>query len=110
LCRDGSSFSGGWFQINIIAHADRIPGCSGAFAVYGSGVQGDCLDSRTSSNGIRYCAKRDCEVIDSNKYNACRRAVEQWSVNSAIASDLYRESGNDFTPWQYSAGLCGAPY
>jgi hypothetical protein len=110
LCKDGNSFSGGWFQINIIAHADKIPGCSGAIKLHGSGAQGGCLDRRTNSAGTAYCAQWNCSVQDPVKYDSCRRAVEDWDVNTSIANTLYERSGNDFTDWKISAGLCQAPY
>lgn len=110
LCRDGNSFSGGWFQINVIAHANRIPGCSGAFTLHGSGGQGGCLERTTNSAGTSYCAVWNCSVTNADRYNDCREAVEDWGVNSTIANELYRASGNDFTDWRISAGLCQAPY
>ena len=110
LCKDGNSFSGGWFQINIIAHADKISGCAGAIELYGSGAQGGCLDRRTNSAGTAYCAQWNCAVVDDTKYAACRKAVEDWDINSRIANTLYRNSGNDFTDWRISAGLCNASY
>ena len=110
LCKDGTSFSGGWYQINIISNAKSIPGCAGAFKLYGSGAQGGCLERRTNSAGVTYCAKWNCAVQDVAKYNACKKAVEDWDVNSSIANQLYENSGKDFTDWKISAGLCNAPY
>ena len=52
-CSDGNSFSFGLFQINILAHANEIPGgvCSGIFKTNGNGVQGTCLQQQS---GICY--------------------------------------------------------
>lgn len=111
MCADGNSFSGGWFQINIVAHQNRIPGCAGAFTTSPpSKPQGDCLDRRVNGNGVPYCAKWDCRVSDQVKYEQCRKVVEDWDVNISIAQELYKESGSDWTPWKITAKQCGVPY
>ncbi len=106
LCRDGRSFSGGLFQINILAHYDVIPGCSaGFFTKNGSGVQGTCLRPVVNSNGTPYCAVRDCAVNNVSVYNQCMSAIMNRSTNIQIACSLHRARG--WQPWVTSARACG---
>ncbi len=106
VCRDGYSFSGGLFQINVFAHYDKIPGCGGGFFTKnGGGVQGDCLRRVTNSNGVEYCAMRDCSITNVSLYNKCINAVMDPNTNLQIACNLYRADG--WQPWVTSAGACG---
>jgi hypothetical protein len=105
LCKDGASFSGGLFQVNVLAHYDKLEGCSNNFFTkVGDGVQGDCIDQR---NG--YCAVRNCSITNGSVYEACMRSTFDVEQNVQIACDLFAASGNDFGPWAYSANKCGLP-
>ena len=106
LCIGGKPFSGGLFQINILAHYSKLPGCSNDFFTkVGSGVQGDCLVEREG-----YCAVRNCEITNEPVYNACMQATFDPSINKQIACDLFQASGYDFGPWKYTAQKCGLSY
>ncbi len=103
LCEDGASFSGGLFQINILAHYDKLPGCSNNFFMKnGDGTQGTCLDER---NG--YCAVRDCRITDPAVYDACMNATFNPDLNIDIACQLFDNRGGTFGDWAYSANKCG---
>ena len=103
ICRDGNSFSMGLWQINLIVHYAKIPGCSQHFRTYGEGLQGSCV---RSASGGRYCAVRNCEVTNVSMYNYCSQQVMRPEINTQIACGLYSARGN-WGDWSYSAGLCG---
>lgn len=110
LCRDGNSFSGGLWQVNIIAHCGRIPGCDcSAIRNVGSGAQGGCLSRRTNSRGVSYCERWNCEVSNASAYQACVNSVRNPEVNSQIACNLYdgRGGNGNFGDWLTSARACG---
>lgn len=105
-CRDGRSFSGGTFQVNVLAHSGRIPGCdSSSFSTSGGGSQGSCVERRTNSNGVSYCAVWNCEFTSQAAYDACQAGALDEELNLQIACDLYDETGG-FDPWRLSANLC----
>ena len=107
MCADGNSFSGGQFQINVLAHADRIPGCSSdSFTTSGGGPQGSCLREVTNSNNVTYCAMWNCRFTSQSAYSACQQGALDQDLNTEIACDLYQETGG-FDPWRLSANLCG---
>ena len=113
ICADGKSFSGGLFQINIISEADKIPGCVKSELVknpnLSDGGIGGCATARvTSSNGITYCPKRQCEFKSEAMYNTCMRAVTVQSVNLSVAKKLFDARG--FQPWVNSSRACNIPY
>jgi hypothetical protein len=107
LCADGQSFSIGLFQINMFNSAESI-GCNGSeiFSKTGSGPQGDCLEYKTNSNNVKYCAKRNCKVKNQSAYNACRGKLENSQTNLQAACSL-SSNGTKYSPWSTSAGICG---
>ena len=108
LCQDGRSFSGGLFQINILANNRYFNNCSpDFFTKNGSGAQGTCLRQVTNSSGVSYCQIRDCRITNVAKYQACMNQTLNAASNIEIACDLFRASGNDFDPWITSARRCG---
>lgn len=109
-CADGKSFSGGYFQINIISEADKIPGCVKSELVVNPNLSdggiGGCAVARvTSSNGIRYCPRRQCEFKSNAMYNKCMSAAREYGVNLAVAKRLFDARG--FQPWVNSRNACG---
>ena len=103
LCQDGSSFSIGLWQINLLVNSQLIPGCSGAF---NSNSQGSCLPGYTRQNsaGEPYCARWDCRVVDQTAYNACVAAAKNPETNTAAACSLYSTQGRN--AWRTSANTC----
>jgi hypothetical protein len=93
-CSDGNSFSYGLFQINILAHANEIPGgvCSDIFQTKGSGTQGSCLESK---NGI--CIKYDCSVKNQAKYQSCVNYITNPTNNIKYAVAL--QKSRDWNQW-----------
>lgn len=94
-CSDGNTaFSYGLFQINIIAHANQIPGgvCSNIFQVNGGGTQGACLESK---DGI--CIKRNCSVNDPTKLQTCISYITNPANNIAYAKNL--QAARDWGQW-----------
>ncbi|MFA6257138.1 MAG: pilin [Candidatus Paceibacterota bacterium] len=91
-CKDGNSFSFGLFQVNVIAHANEIPGgvCSGIFEVSGGGTQGACMPGK-SKNGI--CFERDCSVKNPTKYQSCINYINNPANNIAYAKNLQAARG-----------------
>lgn len=99
---DGNPFSFGLFQINIIAHGDKIGNgqiCKNIFKVdpnppgkVGNSINdstlGGCLERK---NGI--CLKYAATVIDSSRYNACKNFISQTNENIKYASQLQKKSG-----------------
>jgi len=107
-CKDGRSFSGGLWQVNILAHGNALGCDTSGFKTYGGGgAQGSCLDRRTNSKGVQYCAVWNCEFQDTNAYNQCIGRLFDPSVNTGFACQLFSRQG--FTPWRISAGRCGIP-
>ncbi len=107
LCRGGDSFSGGVFQINILANNRLIDGCdSSFFTKSGPSAQGQCLTYVTNSAGTRYCQFRDCRITDRAMYERCMGATMDPQSNIQMACQLYAESGS-FQPWITSAQVCG---
>lgn len=93
-CSDGTSFSYGLFQINVIAHANEIPGgvCRDIFEVKGGGSQGSCLESK---NGI--CIKRNCSVKNPTKLQSCINYINNPVNNIAYAKNL--QAARDWGQW-----------
>jgi len=93
-CVDDNSFSLGLFQINVIAHANEIPGgiCSGIFQTTGVGTQGACLEEKS---GI--CIKYNCRVTDQAKYNSCRTYITNPANNITFAKNL--QAARDWGQW-----------
>ena len=108
LCKDNRSFSGGLFQINILAHGDKLNNCSpDFFTKNGSSPQGNCLQFKTSSGGVRYCQIRDCRVTNVEKYKSCMQQTLTAQSNIAIACRLFNARGGNFNDWITSARRCG---
>lgn len=109
-CSGAPSFSGGYFQINVLAHASDLasagaPGCSGGFfSSNGSTIQGDCV--RRNGRGI--CTGWSCSITDQATYNACMSAARNPTYNFAVAGSLFSSRG--FQPWANSANICGVSY
>ncbi len=99
ICSDNNPFSFGLFQINVIAHANTIPGnvCSNVFQVNGGGPQGTCLER--PADGI--CRKWDCSVKDQAKYNSCVSFITNPTNNIAYALGLQGSSG--WGQWGFNA-------
>ncbi len=89
-CSDGNSFSYGLFQVNILAHANEIPGgvCSDIFQKNGTGTQGSCLESK---NGI--CIKYDCTVKNQAKYQSCISYITNPANNIKYSAALQTARG-----------------
>lgn len=105
-CSGAPSFSGGYFQINVLAHADRIPGCTpGAFYERNGtdGPQGNCV--RRNARGV--CTGWSCTITDQNMYNRCMQVTANSALNFEIAEELFASRG--FNPWSWSARICGVP-
>jgi hypothetical protein len=105
-CSGAPSFSGGYFQVNILAHADMIPGCTpGAFFTPNGNdtLQGDCV--RRNSEGI--CTGWSCTITDQAMYNRCIQGALNSSINLSITEQLYNSRG--WNPWLNSANRCSIP-
>ena len=96
-CSDGkTSFSYGLFQVNILAHADEIPGgvCSNIFQKNGSGTQGTCLEKYKDN---RTCIRYDCSVKDQAKLSSCISYITNPANNIKYAKDL--QARRDWGQW-----------
>lgn len=104
-CRDGRSFSGGAWQVNILAHGNEI-GCdtSGFWRGSNADAQGGCLRYTRNSRGVRYCAVWNCEFRDQNAYNQCMQRAMDPTINTEQACRLYGSRG--FDPWRITANHC----
>ena len=108
-CSGAPSFSGGYFQINILAHADKIPNCTpGAFYSRNgtAGAQGDCV----RRNGEGVCTGWSCSITNTAMYNACMRVTTNSALNFQIAEQLFNARGQRFNDWSWSARRCSIPY
>lgn len=106
-CSGAPSFSGGYFQINVLAHGDQVPGCTprSFFTPNGSdSVQGNCV--RRNGKGI--CTGWSCSITDRNMYNTCMKVTTDRALNFSIAEGLFNSRG--FQPWSWSASICGIPH
>ena len=107
-CSGAPSFSGGYFQINVLAHGDKVPGCTpGTFykANGTEGPQGDCV--RRNKEGI--CTGWSCEITDVSMYNTCMKVTTDKQLNFDIAGKLYKSRGDGFGDWSWSAKRCSVP-
>jgi len=106
-CSGAPSFSGGYFQINILSEADKIPNCTpGAFYNKNgnNSIQGNCV--RRNSKGI--CTGWSCSITNQNMYNECMKVTTNSTLNFDIAGTLFSARG--FQPWANSADICEIPY
>ena len=111
-CANGQSFSGGYFQINILANANLIPGCNSSFFNRNGSdsIQGNCVrrsDRVFQASGLGVCLGWSCQITDPSMYLTCIQATRDRDVNFQAAQNLYERSG--FQPWEVSAGRCGVP-
>lgn len=99
---DGNSFSFGLFQINIIAHGDKIGDgqiCKNIFKVdpNPTGKQGNSVNDKTLGGCLKredgICLKYAATVINQQRYNACKNFISQPSENIKYASQLQKKSG-----------------
>jgi hypothetical protein len=101
---DNYSFSGGYFQINILAHGNSLGCASNFYERNGSGTQGDCI--RRTSEGI--CIGWSCRITDVPAYQSCMARTMSQDTNFATAGRLFNQSG--FQPWSWSARRCNVPF
>lgn len=107
VCTDGTSWSCGLFQINMIAHGGQnyMPKeCpAGMFEKRGTAAQGTCL--QRNQKGI--CIKYDCNLKagQQGNYQACRQALANADVQMKIACGLYTRRGG-WGDWQTSYNAC----
>lgn len=111
-CAGDPSFSGGYFQINVLAHASDLqaagaPGCTtGFYTPNGSGIQGTCVNPCSSNPNI--CCGWSCEITNTTVFEACMAAARNPDYNFQVAGDLFTSRG--FQPWANSANRCSIPY
>jgi hypothetical protein len=119
LCKDGTAFSVGLFQINILANATLADAttkaaggtaaCAGLFVKNGAGIQGTCLDHLPSDP--RVCNRYDCELKSGTNGEAIRKQYQQCVQNIAdygvqMACKL-SNNGANWQPWAYTKAKCG---
>lgn len=109
-CSGDPSFSGGYFQINILSESDKIPGCniSSFFQRNGSdSAQGNCVKRSPprpgAPNGI--CLGWSCSITPGAAYNTCRQGALNHTINLQVAKQLFDSRG--FQPWKNSRNICG---
>ena len=104
---DGNSFSFGLFQVNILAHANEIPGgvCSGIFTVdpnppgkvrtsSNDSTLGGCLQKDASG---RVCVKYAATVTNPAKYQTCKNYITNPNNNIAYAAKL--QTSRNWDQW-----------
>lgn len=107
-CSGAPSFSGGLFQVNIIANAKLIPGCSiGSFyrpnCLPGKKCQAEGSCVRRNAKGI--CTGWSCTIVRNPAYNTCMQGARNTTTNLMVTKKLYNDSA--FQPWANSRNLCG---
>ncbi|MDP2676686.1 MAG: hypothetical protein Q8O83_03305 [bacterium] len=121
-CADGTTFSWGLYQINVIANADKIAGgaCTGVFNPNGTArPQGDCLQCQSGSptNGLcgsnNICVKWSCTVnggggVNNEKYKACVSSIQNPATNIGAACQLSGD-GSQFNDWKIAQDKCNLP-
>lgn len=115
-CQDGTRFSIGLFQINMVNSASSVPSCSGIFSTSASGgdpscskygkSQGSCLACVTNSAGTGYCSSWNCSVKNSGAYNSCLSNLENSATNINLACSLSK-NGATTSHWRITAKACG---
>ncbi len=104
-CRDGTSFSFGLFQVNVIAHASKIGGdCLNLFSKEGSDSLGTCLEYSSTRPDI--CVKWNCWVNDMEQYDRCVQKIKDPNTNIQVACQIY-QGRNNWCPWRINANICG---
>lgn len=106
-CKDGSSFSVGLFQINMVSNGGYVSGCNpkDIFTVNGSGSQGTCLERKMIA-GSNVCVKWDCQVKNAALYTSCLKKLQDPSTNINIACQL-SNNGAKLGPWAFTKSRCG---
>ena len=110
-CSGSKSFSGGFFQINILANGDKIPGCklSQLYNRNGSSPQGNPIKSLDIvRNGVTIHTGWTCEITNEAMYNTCMKAATDPTTNFTVAKKLFDQRG--FQPWTTTAKRCSIPY
>jgi len=102
-CKDGTSFSHGLFQINLMAHGDKIIGadCTNMFTIDATGAEpddtlasslGKCIGEwNDMGDGRRWCSERDC-VAGAN-YQTCVDLLANPDLSIDIAGQIYPSQG-----------------
>jgi uncharacterized membrane protein YgcG len=105
---DAPSFSGGLFQVNIIANANLIPGCTIASFYKTNCIPGKKCQAEGSCvrrNGRGICTGWSCSIVRNEAYNTCMRGARNSQINLQVTKVLYARSG--FSPWANSRNICG---
>jgi len=110
-CSGAPSFSGGYFQVNILAHDNLIPGCDmGAIftpnCIAGQPCQTEGTCVRRNGSGI--CTGWSCTITPGANYNNCLAATQDSTLNFDIAQQLFSSRG--FQPWANSANICSVAF
>lgn len=118
-CSDGTIFSIGLFQINMVNSAGSLPACNDpkmftinksggnpACSTFGSS-QGSCLSCTKNSAGTPYCSQWNCMVNkSSSSYSTCQSQLLVGANNISVACKL-SNSGTKTSPWSTTARACG---
>lgn len=122
--KDGNPFSIGIFQINIIAHGDKIVDgknekiCKDLFKVdpnpkgkvKNSGNDeslGGCLELYRDTD---MCSKYAAWVINKEKYKKCVNYLLNDQNNIKEAKKIYNASGSDWDPWGFYTRNCRSTF
>lgn len=104
----GPSYSVGLWQINLTVNDVGGLGCPSAFS-------GKCgPGTATPSNSgpfvggpkVGNCSQK---VINQDLYKKCVAAAKDTIKNTQAACKIYKENGNNFKPWSYTANKCSIP-
>jgi hypothetical protein len=123
LCADGSAFSMGMWQINMIDSHGGANECGGAGGTGGIAVAGNtpasnpyasgrtCLNSNSSIGccleywpGTTICKARNCYKKDSSLYATCSNYLLTPANNIKLACNLY--TARRWDPWTTSYNKC----
>jgi len=103
-CVDGTAFTIGLFQINMIKSASGVAACPAGIFVSSNSVpvQSQCLQR----NSAGLCTQWNCQLAPGMQaqYNSCVQALSDPATNISAACSLYGSSGWD--PWQNSYNKC----
>lgn len=117
-CKDGTVFSIGLFQVNMITSAGSLAECSGS-AIFSTDTlggdpsctqfgnrQGSCLFCKTNSAGTSYCSSWNCAVKNPSIYTSCLSQLKIGANNIKVACTL-SNNGASTSPWKTTAKACG---
>ena len=119
VCMDGKPFSIGLFQINLIAHGNKISpntttygtNCSNLFTKNdGTPITGN--DYLQKPDGVHYDCKIKLDTTSQNQYNTCVGNMQSAATNRKKANEIFKPSYSSvgsFQPWQNSANKCSIP-